>query len=334
MKSVRDAQVSGKRVIVWTDLDVPIEDEKVLDDTRLQTVAQTLNLLKSKNASILMIGHAGRPKGKDPDLSLKPVAKSMGDILGSEVELLEAITSPKTGLTMLENIRFWFGEEANDQDFAREIAALGEIYVNDCFSTSHHAGATMLYLPKFLPSFVGINLEKEIEELSKIILNPKRPLIAIIGGAKLETKLPAINNLAKVADKVLVGGKLMFEISAEPLRPNVIVAADDVERKDIGPLSVKKFSNEISQAETIVWNGPMGVYEEEKFAVGTNEVAKSVVGSNAYSVVGGGDTIGALNGLGVLDKINYVSNGGGAMLEFLAGKKLPGLESLGETNEK
>jgi len=331
MKSVKEASVSGKRTLVWTDLDVPVENGTVVDNTRLKTAAQTLNYLRKRGASILMLGHLGRPRGKEPFLSLKPVAKSLGEILESEVELLEEIKIPSSNLAMLENIRFWPGEEAKDPSFARETAKLGQIYVNDCFSTSHHAGSTMLYLPKLLPSYAGIVVEREVEELSKIIRNPLRPLVAIIGGAKLETKLPAIFNLAVVADKVLVGGKLMFEVERGALPENVVVAHDNIDTKDIGFLSIKLFKELISKARMVVWNGPMGMFEDDKYMNGTREMAVSVVESKSYSVVGGGDTIAALNKFGLTAKISYVSTGGGAMLEFLAGKKLPGLEALEAT---
>lgn len=329
MRSIKEANVSGKRIIIWTDLDVPVRDDKVVDDTRLQRASSTLNYLRRKGASILMLGHLARPKGRDLTLSFKPVAKKLGQILESSVELLDELETPKSKLAMLENIRFWHGEVANEEKFAREIAKLGDIYVNDCFATSHHEGATMLYLPKLFPSYSGITLEKEIKELSKIIKNPQRPLVAIIGGEKVETKLPAINNLAKISDKVLVGGRLMFEVGGQILPNNVVVASDDIDQKDIGPKSIGVFTKLIETAKTIVWNGPMGIYEDKKYLEGTKQTAKAVTEGDAYKIVGGGDTIAALEKLGLLDKMDYVSTGGGAMLVFLAGKKLPGLAALG-----
>lgn len=331
MKFLKDlTDIQGKKVLVWSDLDVPVESGSVVDATRLKNAAKTLDYLQSKEASILIIGHLGRPKEREVSFSLRPVAKSLGEILGSEVEFLEELKAPSSKLAMLENIRFWPAEENKDQSFARKIAKLGEIYVNDCFSTSHHAGATMLYLPKLLPSYAGGLVEKEVGELSKIIRNPLRPLAAIIGGAKLDTKLPVIFNLATVADKVLVGGKLMFETERRSFPENVVIAHDDVNTKDIGPLSIKLFNELISETKMVVWNGPMGMFEDDNYLNGTREVANSVIESGAYSVVGGGDTIAALNKLGLIGKISFVSTGGGAMLEFLAGKKLPGLEALGD----
>jgi phosphoglycerate kinase len=334
MKSIEEANVSGKKVIVWADLDVPVKEGKVLDDTRLMAASRTLDFLQDKGASILIIGHLGRPKEREASLSFKPVDGKLGEILGSKIELLDDIKQPQTNLAMIENIRFWPEEKTLDQNFARRIADLGQVYVNDCFATSHHEGATMQYLPKFLPSYAGLALMKEIEELNKVLEKPVRPLIAIIGGAKLETKMPAIYNLAKIADKVLVGGKLMFEAERRSLPENVVVAHDDIETKDIGQNSINLFGGLVGGASTIVWNGPMGVFEEDEYMKGTKEVAVSVIESKGYSVVGGGDTIAALNKLGLLDKINFVSMGGGAMLDFLAGKKLPGLEVLEKSNNE
>jgi 3-phosphoglycerate kinase len=328
MKSIEEIDVSGKKTIVWADLDVPVENNKVADDTRLKAAMQTLSYLRSKDAAILMIGHLGRPHGRDDTLSFKPVAKKLEELLESKIEFLEEIKRPQTNLALLENIRFWSEEKAVDQKFAQEIAKLGQIYVNDCFATSHHDGATMRYLPKFLPSYAGLNLVREVKELRKVMENPARPLVAIIGGAKLETKLPAIYNLAKIADKVLVGGRLMFEVSRRALPENVVVAHDDIETKDIGEGSIKLFQDIICTAKTVVWNGPMGMFEDDEYIGGTEQIAKAVIEADTYTVIGGGDTIAALNKLGLLSKINFVSTGGGAMLEFLAGKDLPGLKAL------
>lgn len=331
MKSVKDADIDGKRIIVWTTLNVPIESGKIADDTKLKASLETINFLREKAASVLLIGHLGRPKEKDPSLTLKPVAKKLGEFLSTKIELLEEIKPPVSSLAMLENIRFWPGEEARDKKFAKEIASLGDLYVNDCFSTSHHAGATMVYLPKFLPSYAGLNLLRETKELKNILESPNRPLVSIVGGAKLETKLPVIDNLARVSNNVLIGGKLMFEVNIAYLSENVVVAHDDIDKKDIGPKAVRMFKEIIGEAKTIVWNGPMGIFEDEKYVLGTKEIAEAIIHSNAYSVAGGGDTIEALNNLGLLGKIDYVSNGGGAMLKFLAGEELLGITALEES---
>ena len=234
----------------------------------------------------------------------------------------------KAPVNLLENLRFWPEEEENNQDFAKTLASFGDAYVNECFAASHRSHASIASIPKFLPAFAGFNLIKEIEELGKILQSPARPLVAIIGGAKLETKLPVIYNLAKVADRVLVGGRLMFEADRRSLPENVVLAHDDIDAKDIGEGSVQIFREVINQAKMIVWNGPMGVFEEPKYINGTRQLANSVIASGAYSVVGGGDTISALNKFGLTDKIDFISTGGGAMLEFLAGKTLPGIEVL------
>ncbi len=329
MKVLKEADVFGKRVIVWTDLDVPVEKGRVIDDTRLTHNTKTIRYLLENKAKILLLGHCGRPQGRDPSLSLKPICQRMSQLLGLEIELLPEISAPKSEMAMIENIRFWPQEKEKDEGFAENISKLGDLYINDCFSTSHHAGATMIFLPKFLPSYIGLSLEKETSELSTLIKNPKRPLVAIIGGAKLDTKLPAITNLSSVADTVLVGGKIMFEALKRELPQNVVVAVDDVEQKDVGPKTIELFKGYLNKAAMIVWNGPMGMIEKEEFMKGTQEVAKLVVESGAYSVVGGGETIEALVKLGFLDKISFVSMGGGAMLDFLSGKKLPGLEAIG-----
>ena len=330
MQSVKEAAVSGKRVIVRCDFDDPIIDGKLTDDTRIKSNLPTLKLLLDRNASLFLVSKLGRPQGKDPSLSMKVVLDTISKYLDEEVTFKQDLKKEQLGrVTLLENLRFWPEEEKGDLAFSKKIALFGDLYVNECFATSHRNDASFIGIPKFLPGFAGLNLEKEVLELTKVLESPARPLVAIIGGAKLETKLPAIYNLAKVADKVLVGGKLMFEVERRSLPENVVVAHDDNETKDIGEKTATLFGDIIQRAAMIVWNGPMGVFEEEKYTFGTKAVAKAVVGSNAYSVVGGGDTISALNKFELLDKMSFVSTGGGAMLEFLAGKKLPGLGALG-----
>ncbi|MDP2670882.1 MAG: phosphoglycerate kinase [bacterium] len=327
MHSVRDADLIDKTVIVWTDLDVPLENGQVVEKARLLSSSKTIKFLLEQKAKVILLGHLGRPEGRDPNFSLKPVVASLSQLVGKPIELLSEVQKPTSDLACLENIRFWPEEEAREENFAKQVALLGECYVNDCFATSHHAGATMLFLPKFLPPFIGIALEEEVHELASVMRNPKRPLVAILAGAKLETKLPAITNMSKIADKVLVAGKLMFEFKEKI--SNVIVASDDVDGADIGPVSIQSFQDEIAKAATVVWNGTMGKYEDERYLNGTKAIAQAVVASGCYSVVGGGDTAAALSKIGLLSKIAYVSMGGGAMLDFLAGKKLAGLEAIG-----
>ncbi len=329
MKSIKEANVAGKVVIVRCDFDVPIENGKIIEESRITNTLPTLQYLLDNGASLILLAHLGRPQGIDENLSLAPVKNLLEINLKHPISFQNKLNFDKTEkIAMLENLRFWSEEESNDTNFAQKLASFGQFYVNESFATSHRSHASIVGIPKFLPSYAGFNLSREVGELNKILDSPGRPLVAIIGGAKLETKLPAIYNLAKVADKVLVGGKLMFEAERRTLPENVVVAHDDVETKDIGEQSINLFKGIIIPAKLVVWNGPMGVFEEEKYIKGTKEIASSVVESEGYSVVGGGDTISALNKLGQLGKINFVSMGGGAMLDFLAGKKLPGLEAL------
>ena len=329
MKSVAEAPASGKRIIVRCDFDVPVEGGTVVDESRVKKTLGTLRFLLDEKAKLVLIAHIGRPEKPDKGLSLVLVKKTLEGSLKREVSFQDKLAiNERAPINLLENLRFWPEEEENNRDFAKKLASFGEAYVNECFATSHRSHASIVSIAKFLPSFAGFNLIKEIEELGKILQSPARPLVAIIGGAKLETKLPVIYNLAKVADRVLVGGRLMFEADRRSLPENVVVAHDDIDAKDIGEGSVQIFREVIKQAKMIVWNGPMGVFEEPKYINGTRQLANSVIASGGYSVVGGGDTISALNKFGLTDKIDFISTGGGAMLEFLAGKTLPGIEAL------
>jgi len=333
MKSVKEADVSGKRALVRCDFDDPTEDGRLVEETRIKSNLPTRNYLREKGASLFLVSKLGRPQGKDPKLSLRIVLGVLEKYLGEEVAFKEDLKKETLGtVTLLENIRFWPEEEAGDTEFSKTLASFGDLYVNECFATSHRGDASFIGIPRFLPAYAGLNLVREVEELSRVLKNPEKPLVVIIGGAKLETKLPAINNIAVVADKVLVGGRLMFEIGGQTLPRNVIVAPDDVDQKDIGPKSVEVFKTIINTAATLLWNGPMGVVEVEKYLEGTEKIGQAVAFSTAYKIVGGGDTIAALGKLGLLDKIDFISTGGGAMLEFLAGKKLPGLVALGYYN--
>ncbi len=330
MKFLKEESITAKKVIVRGDLDVPLENGQIEDATRIEKTVGTLkNLLNNQN-QIFLISHVGRPKGRDQNFSFKLLLPKLEELLGEKVAFKEDFDQPAEGkIVLLENLRFWPEEEANDPEFAKKLASFGEIYVNECFSVAHRNHASVAFLPTFLPCYAGLELGMEVTELQKILENPERPLVAIIGGAKLETKLPAITNLAKVADKVLVGGRLMFELGETTLPENVLVATDNIDQKDIGPESVELFKKEIDKAKMIVWNGPLGLFEEKEYSLGTKKVAKMVADSVAYSLVGGGDTIAALKEIGMLDKVDFVSVGGGAMLEFLEGKKLPALVALG-----
>ncbi len=330
MKTVDQLDPAGKRVIVRADFDVPTEDGKVSDKTRIEKSIPTLKLLREKGARLFIISHLGRPENKDPNLSLKIVQPILEALLGEEIAFQENLEEKiDADIVLLENLRYWSEEETNDESFAQKLVSFGEIYVNECFSVAHRNHASVSALPKLLPAYAGLELAREVENLGRILKNPEHPLVAIIGGAKIETKLPAISNLAKVADKVLVGGSLMFEIDKASIAANIVVASDNVDGKDVGPVSLENFAREINQAKTVVWNGPMGVYEEEKYRQGTLKLAQTIGESGAYKVVGGGDTISALDELKLLGKMDFVSVGGGAMLDFLSGKKLPALEALG-----
>ncbi len=336
MQTIDQADVAGKKVIVRADFDVPIEfgmqngESTISDRTRIEKNIPTLKLLRSKGAQLFIISHLGRPEGIDSKFSLKIVLPILEELVGEKVNFQENLETKVDGdIVLLENLRFWPEEEENGLEFAKKLASFGETYVNEAFSVDHRTHASVSALPSLLPSYAGLELAKEINELETIFKAPKHPLVAIIGGAKIETKLPAISNLAKIANKVLVGGRLMFEIDKNNLSENVIVASDNVDGKDIGPTSLEIFAQVIKDAQMIVWNGPMGVYEDEKYRVGTLELAKMIAVSGAYKIVGGGDTISALDELKLTDKMDFVSVGGGAMLEFLGGKKLPALEALG-----
>ncbi len=329
MRSVAEAGVAGKKVIVRCDFDVSVEAGIITEDIRIRKSSETLKFLLGKGARLFLISHLGRPENKDPQLSLEIVLPLLTQLLGREVDFQEGLNNQMSGeVVLLENLRYWPEEEADDENFAQKLANFGEVYVNECFSVAHRAHASVDRLPRLLPSYAGLELFREVSELERIFKNPEHPLLAIIGGAKIETKLPAINNVAKVADSVLVAGKLMFEIDKRGLPANVVVASDDIDKKDIGPESLRFFREKIGQAKMIVWNGPVGLFEEEKYQVGTRELAKSIAASSAYSIVGGGDTLAELDKEGLLDKIDFVSVGGGAMLEFLSGKELPALKAL------
>ena len=309
---------------------MPLENGQIEDATRIEKTIGTLKKLLDNQNQIFLISHVGRPSGRDPKFSFELILPKLEELLGEKVVLKEDFDQSVEGKVVLfENLRFWPEEEANDLEFAQKLARFGEVYVNECFSVAHRNHASVALLPTLLPAYAGLELGREVKELHRILENPARPLVAIIGGAKLETKLPAITNLARVADKVLVGGKLMFELGETKLPENVLVATDSIDQKDIGPESVELFKKEIDKAKTIVWNGPLGLFEEKEHSLGTKKVAELVASSTAYSLVGGGDTIAALKEIGMLEKVDFVSVGGGAMLEFLEGKKLPALQALG-----
>ncbi|HVT00772.1 MAG TPA: phosphoglycerate kinase [Patescibacteria group bacterium] len=339
--------LNGKTVLLRVDSDVDIENGKIVDDTRLLASLDTLHHLLKKRADVNIIGHLGRPDPKDPEsnsknFTLEPVAQWFADKLKGKVKPITIGRLKAFEITnhinLIENLRFFPEEEKNDPEFARELALLGDIYVDDAFAVSHRAHASIVGVTKYLPSYAGLHMQNEIEELSKILVNPKRPLAILIGGAKIETKLPMVEKMHHVADYVLVGGeiaeqdKVIIKVQHEKIvgqKSAVVVSESTEDGKDIDQKSVENFCQILGLANTIVWNGPVGFTDHgEKTERGTKALAEFIVSTNAYKVVGGGDTLAYLSRLNLLDKFDFVSTGGGAMLEFLSGKELPGIKAL------
>ncbi len=342
-RSVRGADVAGKHVLVRSDLNVPLEDGRVADDTRIRASLPTLELLLERGAAeVVVCSHLGRPKGEDPALTMKPVEARLRRLL------------PDERIQVLENTRFNPGETKNDEGFARELAKGRDLYVNDAFGSAHRAHASTEAIAHLLPAYAGLLLERELEELGKLLGEVERPFVLISGGAKVEDKLGVLRNLGGRADEVLIGGKMAEELRDEnPFDfevelPSDIVAASefaaDAESKvvpydelpecwlglDIGPETRAAFAAEIAQAKTIFWNGPLGVFEWSRFAEGTKAVAEAVARSDAHTVVGGADSVRALTELGLIDEVDWASTGGGAALELLEGKELPGVAAIPE----
>jgi phosphoglycerate kinase len=340
-RSVRDADVAGKRVLVRSDLNVPLRDGRVADDTRIRASLPTLDLLlESGAAGVTVCSHLGRPKGEDPAFSMQPVDERLRELL------------PDERLQVLENTRFNSGETKNDPAFARELADGNDLFVQDAFGSVHRAHASTVGVAQLLPAYAGLLLERELTELGKLLGDVDRPFTLISGGAKVEDKLGVLRNLGGKADDVLVGGKMAEEIREDnPLPFDVVLPVDvvaaeafaeDAESRvvpydslpdgwlglDIGPETCAVFARNIAAASTIFWNGPMGVFEWPRFAAGTRAVAESVASSDAYSVVGGADSARALTELGLEGRVSWLSTGGGAALELLEGKELPGVAAI------
>lgn len=346
LKSLIGIDINGKTVLLRADLDVPLINGEISDDMRLQASLDTITYLLKQTKTIFIIGHLGRPEKEDKSLSLKVVAQWYADKLKGNLK--EADVKGFSGweilpgLLLLENLRFFKKEEENPstssgQVFAKKLASLADVYVNDAFASSHRAHASIVGITKYLPSYAGFRLIKEVDELGKVLENPKRPLCVIIGGAKIETKLPLVEKMHAFADYILVGGeiaendKVLLKVAHEKTKSKksaLLVADLTPNLKDITIKSAENFSQVIQNSNTVVWNGPMGLIEEVKSAKGTEILAKGLINSNAYKIVGGGDTIAYLKKENLLDKFDFVSTGGGAMLEFLAGVKLPGLVVL------
>jgi phosphoglycerate kinase len=343
-RSVRQAEVADKRVLVRADLNVPLDDGRVADDTRIRASLPTLRYLLDREAKeVAVCSHLGRPKGPDPAFSMTPVARRLRELLADE------------RIDVLENTRFDPGETKNDPGFSRRLADDYELFVEDAFGSVHRAHASTVGVAELLPAYAGLLLERELTELGKLLGEVERPFVLVSGGAKVEDKLGVLRNLGGKADSVLVGGKMAEELrEGSPLGfpvelPADVVAAAAFEEEaeaqvvpydalpegwlglDIGPETRERFAVAIARARTIFWNGPMGVFEWPRFAEGTKAVAEAVADADAFSVVGGADSIRALNELGLLDRVSWASTGGGAALELLEGKELPGVAIIPET---
>ncbi len=340
-RSIREVDVAGKRVLVRADLNVPLADGKVADDTRIRASLPTLQLLLDRDAAgVAVCSHLGRPKGPDPAFAMAPV----------EARLRELV--PDERITVLENTRFDPGETKNDPGYARELADGRDLYVNDAFGSAHRAHSSTEAVAHLLPAYAGLLLLDELEHLGRLLGEVDPPFVLVAGGAKVEDKLGVLQHLGGRADTVLIGGKMAEELRDEnPLAfpvelPVDVVAAAAFEANaetkvvpydavpdgwlglDIGPQTASRFGDLIRGAKTIFWNGPMGVFEWPRFAAGTDAVARAVADSDAYSVVGGGDSVRAINEAGLAEAVSWVSTGGGASLELLEGKELPGVAAI------
>ena len=386
-KTVRDVDVQGKRVLVRVDFNVPLAEGKVADDTRIRAALPTIRYLIDQGARVILMSHLGRPKGQvKEELRMAPVAARLSELLGQPVLTADDCIGPqvqalvkelKPGqVLLLENTRFHPEERKNDPDFARELASLAEVYVNDAFGTAHRAHASTEGVTHYLPAVAGFLMEKEIEFLGKALESPEHPFVAILGGAKISDKIGVIENLLGKVDVLLIGGgmantffkaqgydvgeSLVEDESLDTARemlarsqgklvlPVDAVVADafsaDAQSKvvgvdavpagwrilDIGPRTVALFKDKLAGAKTVVWNGPMGVFEFPKFATGTVEIAKSLAELDAMTIIGGGDSVAAVYQAGLANKMTHISTGGGASLEFLEGKTLPGIAALAD----
>jgi phosphoglycerate kinase len=343
-RSVRDADVGGRRILVRSDLNVPLEDGRIADETRIRASLPTLELLLEQDAErVTVCSHLGRPKGEDAQFSLQPVRERLQQLLDDD------------RVEVLENTRFNPGETKNDPAFAQELADENDLFVEDAFGSVHRAHASTVGVAELLPAYAGLLLERELQELGKLLGEVEHPFVLISGGAKVEDKLGVLQNLGGKADGVLIGGKMAEQLREDnPLPFDVVLPADvvaasefaeDAEAKvvpfdelpdgwlglDIGPETRETFARHIAAARTIFWNGPMGVFEWPRFAAGTKAVAEAVARSDAYSVVGGADSARALSELGLEDEVSWLSTGGGAALELLEGKDLPGVSVIPES---
>lgn len=388
-KTVRDIDVKGKKVLVRCDFNVPLDENKnITDNRRIVGALPTIKYLLDNDCKVILCSHLGRPKGQvNKDFSLEPVAKELSKLLGKEVKLAndiigksakELTANMKDGeIVLLENVRFDSREEANDAEFAKELASLAEIYVNDAFGTAHRAHASTAGVASYLPAVAGFLMEKELNFLGTTLENPERPFVAILGGKKVSDKIGVIDSLLEKVDTLMIGGAMAYtffrsmgytvgnsicEEDKLDLAQNLLKKAkdkgvkfmlpvdtkvgkefkEDTESKvvsykeipdgwegfDIGTETIKMYTDELKNAATVLWNGPVGLFEFDQFAVGTNAIANTLAEIDAVTVIGGGDSAAAIKKAGLSDKMTHISTGGGASLEFIEGKKLPGIECL------
>ena len=388
LNTIKEADLKGKRVVIRVDFNVPLKNGVVTDNTRIKAALPTVKYILEQGASLVVMSHFGRPKGqKNPDFSMAPIAKEFEALLGKPVKLapdvigdeVEAeVKALKPGeVLLLENVRFYKEEEANDPEFAKKLASYGDIYCNDAFGTAHRAHASTEGVSHYLPSYAGFLIEKEVKFMAPLLENPDKPFVAIIGGSKVSSKITVLESLVRTCDTVVIGGGMAYTFlkvqghkigkslveddyletassflkkaaekgvevilpvdhvaaaefaeTAEPVYVDGVDIPDDLMGMDIGPKTTEKIVAAVKKAKSVVWNGPMGVFEFAAFAKGTEEVAKALAASDATTVVGGGDSVAAINKFGLADKISHVSTGGGASLEFLEGKELPGIKAL------
>jgi 3-phosphoglycerate kinase len=343
-KTLKDFSVANKRVLVRCDFNVPVDNKgRITDDFKIKKTLPTINYLIESKAKIILMSHLGEPNGEIvPQLNMDRVAEKLSgflnfsitkenDCIGPEIESITNKMEPGHVL-LLENLRFYKEEKEGDIEFAKKLSFLAEIFVNDAFAVSHRNHASITGVPKFLSSCAGLLLEEEISVLNKVTQNPEKPMVAIIGGIKVETKAKVVNKILEIADAVIVSGLIKKEILEKNIQfkyPEKILGPNgNLADLDINEESIKLFKEKILTAKTILWNGPFGKFEEEKYAKGSLAIAEAIIESKGFSVVGGGETVEFLSKQGIIKKFSYVSTGGGAMMTYLSGEKLPGLDAL------
>jgi len=386
--SVRDADVAGKRALVRVDFNVPLDAGEVADDTRIRAALPTIELLRERGAALILVSHLGRPKGEvDPALSMRPVGERLAELIGTEVVQAPAVVGERVEslaaelepgqVMLLENVRFELGETDDDPALAKALARLADVYVNDAFGAAHRAHASTAGVADMLPGYAGLLLEREVTELTRVVESPRRPLVVVLGGAKVTDKVGVIDRFLEVADEILIGGAMCFSFfraegiatgnslveepgvklakealrrarasrcelrlpvdlvlgqrfaaDAEPRESDGVEVPDGWMGLDVGPRSAAAYAETVGAAGTVLWNGPMGAFELVPFAAGTRTVAEAVAAAPGTTVVGGGDSVAALQQLGLADSVDWLSTGGGASLELLEGRKLPGVEAL------